>query len=223
MLINQNAAGSKVDYYLHRHLNVAVRVEPDDRALPNNAAVETKVTVTLDNRAPNSGTAIEAIGPFGPDFLAGENRTFVSLYTNHEFTKATIEDNDASLESARELGRHVYSSYVDVQSNEKKRFAISLAGGARLAPGGWYSLHLAQQPTVIPDEAAVAITLPSGWRIAETKGMQLQDRRSARAQLLLDRDTTVSIRVVRDGERGFWDELRGKDSERAGTSQGSHR
>lgn len=211
-IVTQNAGGNKVDYYLRRSVDFDVRLEPVARAGgsdPKRAAVRTKLRVELHNDAPSAGRSVIAIGPYSEEFEAGENRSFVSVYTPHGFDAARLDGSATGLESATELDRWVYSKFVSVQAGEAGALEMELSGTVRLGPGGWYALDLDHQATVIPDEVVARVSVPSGWRIAETRGMRSESGGTASTRLTMDSATTLWVRVERTGLPGLWDQLRG--------------
>jgi len=208
LLVSQNAAGNKTDYYLRRRLDLDVRLEPIERGgSATSAVVHSSVKAALTNDAPATGAAQEAIGPFSPDFAPGENRSFVSLYTNHNFDHAKLDAGPITLESAAELGRRVYSGYVSIPSGTTRTLQMELSGTARLRDGGWYRLDLGHQPTITPDDTHVRIRVAPGWRVVDAIGLRRHGR-TAEGRLVLDRERTVWVQVVRSGVAGWWDRLR---------------
>lgn len=211
-LVTQNAAGNKVDYYLRRSVDLDVRLEPVVHAGgsdPNRAVVRTKLSVELRNGAPSTGRSAIAIGPYSEEFEPGENRSFVSVYTPHGFDAAQVDGVATGLESAMELDRWVYSKFVSVQAGDVGALELELSGIVRLGPGGWYALDLDHQATVIPDEVTARILVPSGWRIAETRGLRRDGDGRASTRMTMEGDATLWVRVERTGVPGLWDRLRG--------------
>jgi UDP-GlcNAc:undecaprenyl-phosphate GlcNAc-1-phosphate transferase len=207
LLVNQNAAGNKIDYYLRRHVDLDVHLEPVAHEHVTTTGVRAHIRASLENTAPDHGLSRTAIGPFTDEFAAGENRTFLSVYSRHDFLAAQLDGAPTTLESTRELGRKVYSTFISIPSHATRRLDLDLDGLARLGPGGWYALDLTRQAVPTPDTVTVRLDVPRGWRIAETVGLSRRDTRHASRRLTLRRDETVWVRLERNGLARLWDRL----------------
>ncbi|MGH9013415.1 MAG: DUF4012 domain-containing protein [Acidimicrobiia bacterium] len=203
LVTTQNAAGNKLDYYLRRRLDYRVTLSP--RAEAEDAQVRGTLAVTLDSTAVVPGLPQEVAGPYDERFTAGENRSFVSLYTPAGFDAATLDGAPVGLEATTELGRNVFSSFVSVSAGTSRTLALDLAGTVELTADGWYSLDLVRQPSLHPDEVTVSVAVPPGWRIAETVGLETDGRR-ATARVTLDRHTRVRLRLE-PADPSLWDRL----------------
>ncbi|MHB1987958.1 MAG: DUF4012 domain-containing protein [Acidimicrobiales bacterium] len=193
-LTTQNAAGNKIDYYLRRSIDYQLSIDP----LPgrHSAAVNGTVSVSLDNTAPATGLPTEVIGPYGPGFSAGENRSFVTLYTPLDFSAVTLNGKTSSLNSTPELGRNADSTFVDIPAHSTATLHVHLVGQVRLRRGGWYELELGSQPLITPDKVRVSIDLAPGWRVAGVRGAERTGPRRVRATLALDSEQRIWVRVV---------------------------
>ncbi|MPY95964.1 MAG: DUF4012 domain-containing protein [Acidimicrobiia bacterium] len=167
LVVNQNAGASKIDYFLSRRVGYDVRLSPSG---DGSVAVEGTLTVAMENAAPAAGLDPYVIGPSLDDVTAGTNRTYVSIYTPHGVTAATLDGAPLEVESELELGRSVYSAFVDVPSGATRQVSLDLVGDAALTEGGWYELELGRQPLLHPDDVAVAVTVAPGWRITASQG-----------------------------------------------------
>ena len=214
MVVSQNAAANKVDYYLHRTVDLAISVDPTASGahggtLPAESAVVTsQLRLALANHAPAGGLSNTAIGPYSSAFHAGENRTYLSVYSPLDFQSAELDGKPFELESDRELGRHVYSQYVSIGPKSQRSLMLRMQGVVPLAPGGWYALELNHQALLNRDSVKVSVSVPSGWRIAETVGLGTARGARAFGTFHLNRARTVLVRVERTGVAGFWDRLR---------------
>ncbi|MDQ1429424.1 MAG: hypothetical protein QOF40_26, partial [Actinomycetota bacterium] len=74
-----NTGGNKIDYYLKRTIDYRVNLVPsgDERT----ATARAELSVVLENTAPSSGLPQYVIGPFDARFVAGESRSYLSLYS----------------------------------------------------------------------------------------------------------------------------------------------
>ena len=186
----QNASANKIDWFLHRDVTYDVHLTPNAQA--TSAALNATVSVALDNEAPTSGQPAEIIGPSEPGFSAGENRTWLTLYTPWAFTSATVDGKSLPLEQQRELGRYADSTFLDL-SPGVTTVTVHLAGTVRLLPGGRYQLQLPTQPNVHPGALHVTVSVPAGWRIGTSSAAaQVVHRQLSGAS-----DHTVTLLVRR--------------------------
>jgi UDP-N-acetylmuramyl pentapeptide phosphotransferase/UDP-N-acetylglucosamine-1-phosphate transferase len=204
LVTTQNAAGNKIDYYLRRHLTYAVRVDPGSDG--REARLRGRLEARLDNTAPPTGLPPIVIGPYDSRFVAGENRSYVSVYTPFGFTAATLDGQHASLDGTAELERNVYSTFASVPARSSRALSLDLTGTLRLGRGGWYTLELVRQPGLTPDDVTVTIDVPPGWRIAATEGVERTGDRAATTRLMLDHTTTVRVQLVRSAGN-IWQQL----------------
>jgi UDP-GlcNAc:undecaprenyl-phosphate GlcNAc-1-phosphate transferase len=209
LVVTQNAAGNKADYYLDRSTELTATLTPDHAV--RNASVRSRISVELHNGAPASGLSQEVIGPYDARFRAGENRSFVSVYTPGDFHGARVDGRPAALESARELERNVYSSFVSAAAGGTAKIAFDVTSRVQLVDG-WYRLDVLKQPTLRPDNLEVTIQVPSGWRIAEVLGRDAHidpsDGRRATVARAVTSEYTLGVRVVPVGGPGILDRLR---------------
>jgi hypothetical protein len=198
MLVSQNAAGNKADYFLNRKVSYDVSLRPNSDA--TQVQISGKLNVDLHNGAPASGLPAIMIGPYNPAYQAGENHSFVSVYTPNAFLGATLDGKPTGLESAQELGRNVYSSYVSMPSNTDGTMGLSLSGREPM-PDGWYRLDVLKQPTMRPDGLTVTVEVPAGWKIIDTYGLTRdpKDPRRASFKGSAAGSVTLGVRLARSG------------------------
>lgn len=211
-LVTQNAAGNRVDHHLKRSLQIDLNLDPAPAAGkegPHFAEVQTRLRIKLRNDAPSTSRSGVAIDPNSLELAPGESRSFVSIYTPLGIDAMTVGGSSIDVESAKELGRSVYSGSMSVPSLGVGTLEVQLSGAVRLGQGGWYVLDIDHQATVIPDEVTARISVPSGWRIAETRGLTTDGPRSASTRVTLKSDADLWVRVERTGLLGLWDRLRG--------------
>ncbi len=194
LVTNQNASGNKVDYYLTRHMDYTVQLDPD--ASVRRARAKGTLKLGLDNGAP-AGISSVALGPFYPNFQPGEDRSFVSIYTPLTFRDPTFQGLPTTLESGTELERNVFSNFTSVPASTSRALEMQLEGTIALAPGGWYTLDLPRQPTIRPDDVSVTVEVPSGWRIATAEGLEIMSPRRAEGKIALDDTRTVRVKIAR--------------------------
>ena len=174
-LTTQNASANKIDYYLHRTVDDRVHLTPqassaDTSGSPKVANVTSQVSVTLHNTAPASGLPPIIIGPGSPGFVAGENLTYLTLYTPLHFSASTLDGAPTGLTSLPELGRNADSTFVDLLAGQSSTLSTTLSGTVPLLSGGWYELDLPSQPLINPDHVQVEVTVASGWQVIGVRG-----------------------------------------------------
>lgn len=193
----QNASANKIDYYLHRKIQYSVYLSPNStNGSSTSARVSARVTVSLHNAAPASGLPPVVIGPSGPGFVAGENRTFFTLYTPLQFINATLNGTQTYLSSQRELGRNADSTFINVQAKSTANLSVGLTGTVRLLHGGWYELNMASQPVINPDQVEVNVSLAPGWRVERVRGATRSGPTSATDDFKMNSSHSVWVQVV---------------------------
>lgn len=203
MVVTQNAAGNKVDYYLRRSVRYEVRLEPDVDG--SAAAVDATLSVELHNDAPGQGLPRVVIGPYDDRFRPGENVSFTTIYTPLLFSGATVDGEPTPLEALDELGRHAYSTYVRIPPGASRRLEIALTGTTVLNDG-WYRLDLPHQPTLKPNDVELRVEVPEGWRVTAARPAGRQHARSVALRLAGEGSRTVWVRIER--ARSLLDRLR---------------
>ena len=197
MVVGQNAAGNKVDYYARRQLSYQVDIS-------NPADVRARLQVQIRNGAPASGLPEYIIGPYLPSDPPGLNRTYTSIFLGPStgVLDARVDGKSVPFESHAEKGLGVVSRYVEVMPGKSSVLALSLKG--RLSRPGIYTLKVQRQPNLHPDDLEIDIALPTGASVHDaTEGMQV-DGNHVRWRGLLDRDLefTVSYGSFREGRVG---------------------
>ena len=201
-----NAGANKLDYYLERTIDYSVTVTPsaDWKA----ARTQGTIGVTLANSVPPSGVPQIAAGPYEglmSTLVYGQNHTYQSVYTPLTLTGAALGGQAIGVEGTRELGRNVYSAYVDVFSQGNAILTLEVAGDVGLRSGGWYDLTLVRQPTLRADKVNVGIAVPPGFEILATRGLALEGGQAA-GTIMLSQNRTVSVRIGATSGN-VWDRL----------------
>jgi hypothetical protein len=203
----QNAGANKIDYYLDRSLEYHVRLEPDIER--RQTRVEAELTLRLDNTAPAVGLPQIVIGPYTDDYVAGVNRSLVSVYSPLDIETATVDGVPVDVVAVTEAGRTAYGLFVDIPAESSRTLEVRLSGTVPLESGGWYDLDLDAQPTLEPDRVSLAVEVADGWEIAEAPGLERPSEHQATGSFVLERPRRVMIRVVPDPpELSLWDQLR---------------
>lgn len=180
-----NAAGNKIDLFLHRRENYDVQWDPAT------GAVTSTLRLTLENGAPASGLPDYVIGnPIG--LPAGTNRSFVSIYSPFALEAARLDGQPVALQSEVEAGRNVYSAFVDIPPGGAVELELDLSGTIE---GRRYQLDLPVQPFAIPDEIAVTVEVAGGADVVSDEAMV--DGSVAQWSSTLDRSRSVSVTTPR--------------------------
>jgi hypothetical protein len=180
-----NAAGNKIDLFLQR------REQYDVQWDPATGAVTSTLRLTLDNAAPASGLPDYVIGnPIG--LPAGTNRSFVSIYSPFALEAARLGGQPVAVQSEVELGRNVYSTFVDIPPGGSVDLELDLTGTIE---GRRYQLDLPVQPFVKADEIAVTVEVAGDGAIASDEATVTG--RVAEWSSTLDRPRRVSVTTPR--------------------------
>ena len=218
MVVNQNLSANKVDYYLRRQVRYQVDLDPGSAPAKLSGLLE----VGLENQAPGGGLSSAVLGPYDSRFVAGENRTYVSVYSPFESTSAELDGRPVQPESQTELGRRVESLVVSVPPQSSRTLRLGLTGEVTLTEDGWYRLDLPRQPILAPDRVHVSVSVPAGWQIVETEGGLRRDGdREAVVDLTLDRGRSMWLRVDRAGWPRTWERLIGNRCRRSSGAAGA--
>jgi UDP-N-acetylmuramyl pentapeptide phosphotransferase/UDP-N-acetylglucosamine-1-phosphate transferase len=203
---SSNFAGNKIDYYLNRAVDYRVELRPNQSLTRADASAN--LSVVLDNTAPAEGLPQIVIGPYLQDrFVAGENRTLLSMYSPLTFQHASVDGKPASIAPGRERGRNVYSVFEQVPSRTQKSTTTKLAGPVQLHQG-WYTLRVHAQPTLNPDRVHVSVEVPQGWEIDRAPKMERLFSRRVSVNVLGDKSMTFRVHITPDaGTQNLWDRL----------------
>ncbi len=199
-----NAGANKIDTYLQRTIDADVHVTPADDG--TTADVHTTVSVALANQAPAEGLPQIVIGPYKAGFVAGENRSFFSLYSPLRIDSTAVDGTPTPFNHQRERGQDVTSSFVDIPSSSTKTLSATLDGAVPLRDG-WYTLRIDHQPTYNVDQVHLSIKVPRSWRIDNAVRAKVDTPQQASATLSLERTTTVRVHIVRSAGASLWERL----------------
>ncbi len=155
-LTTTNAGGNKIDLFLKRREHYDVHWDPET------GQVKTTLRVTLENTAPAEGWPDYVIGN-AVGLPKGTNRSFVSIYSPFELEASRVGGQPAALQSELELGRNVYSTFVDIPPGGTVDIELDLTGTIE---GRRYQLDLPVQPFATADEITVAVEVAGGAPIA---------------------------------------------------------
>lgn len=187
MVVGQNAAGNKVDYYARRQVRYAVD-------LTNPEEVTGRVDVRITNGAPTGQPPSYIMGPTLPNDPPGLNRTFTSIYMagNTLVTEALLDGSPSGVESSSEKGLAVASKFLEILPQSESSFSVRTE--SELARPGRYKLRLQHQPNLNPDEMTIEISLPKGAFVySHSPSLRLVGNRLEWSGLL-DREMEFEVR-----------------------------
>lgn len=155
MVVGQNAAGNKVDFYARRQTTYNVD-------LTNPAEVRSEVFVAIANDAPTGQEPSYVMGPSLPDDEPGLNRTYTSIYMPRRtlVQEARLNGEPTGVESTTELGLAVTSKFLEI--DPQSQASLSVITRSQLVERGHYKLVIQHQPTLNPGQMELNITLPAG-------------------------------------------------------------
>jgi hypothetical protein len=180
-----NAGASKIDALLERSFDYRVRWDPA------NGAVTGTLAVTLRNNAPSSGLPDYVIGnTIG--LPTGTNRSFVSIYSPFELAAARVDGRETAVQSEREVGRNVYSTFVSIPTGGATTIELDLQGTIE---GRRYELALYPEALSAADEATVTVETAGGVPVV-SEGFET-DGATATFAGPLDRARSLSVSVPR--------------------------
>ena len=195
-LVTQNAAGNKIDLFLHRSLRYETTIDAD-------GTVHAVATITLHNDAPTSGLPAYVINGSGADPTApGHYRGILTFYTPLALQQAQLDGAATRFTTQRELGRNALTTYVDLDSGGTATLRLELAGPVAVpkagADAGRYRLTVWHQPTITPDTVDVVLEPGKGATLSDAAGTPVAPQSHGDGYSLAakpDTDLRVSVAV----------------------------
>lgn len=166
MVVGQNAAGNKVDYYARRKISYRIDIGED-------GALRERLRVRLENGSPASGLPAYILGPSVAGDTPGLNRSYLSVYLPSQtgVQGAWVDGHRVGMESQTEHGLAVVSRFLQVPAGASSTLELSL----RRPPfrPGEYRLVVRRQPSLHPDSLRLEVSLPRGFSAYRTtEGMR---------------------------------------------------
>jgi hypothetical protein len=176
MVVSQNAAANKVDFYARRR--ISYQVDLTDRRVARGL-----VEVTVQNDAPSSGLPTyilgpNEVGPNHPPYTPGLNRTLTSVYRprSSAIVGSAVDGKETGLESRSEKGLTVASHLLEIPSGRSGTVSLSTTGVPVRA--GLYRLVVQHQPHLNPDQLELEITIPGNALVTQvSRGMKVEGNR----------------------------------------------
>jgi hypothetical protein len=184
LVTTTNAAANKADLFLQRREQYSVRWDPQTGQL------QSTLRLTLENQAPTEGYPDYVLGN-AVGLPRGTNRSFVSIYSPFALEAARIGGQPVALQAEVELGRNVYSTFVDIPPGAAVDIEVDLSGTIE---GRRYVLDIPVQPFAKPDEAIVAVEVVGATPASREADV---DGNVATWSGTLDRDRQVAVSAAR--------------------------
>lgn len=168
MVVGQNGAGNKVDFYSHRRVTYRVSLRAD-------GSYSGRVSTRIENRTPK-GLPSTIAGPYLKEDGYGLNRSYLSFYLpgGTGVLRGGLSTGEKGIESHKENGFAVASRFVEVPPEAAGEFDLTLEGNTT-SPGD-YRLYVRRQAVLNPDTFRLEITLPPQVFPLEFEGMNLMGR-----------------------------------------------
>jgi hypothetical protein len=192
MVVGQNAAANKVDFYGRRR--ISYKVDLTDPRIARGL-----VELTIENGAPSSGLPAYILGPnvvgqVHKPYPPGLNRTLLSVYRprSSAVVGTSLDGREASVESRSEKGLQVTTLAMEVLPGSSSKLALQTTG-VPVEPGE-YRLVVQQQPMLNPDQLDLEVVLPEGATIKSVSSGITVDGSRVRWSGPLDREREIVIR-----------------------------
>ncbi len=182
-LVQNNAGGNKVDFYLDRELDVRVR-------LVEGGSADATVSVNLENGAPREGPPAYVVGPYPKVSAAGENVTILNLFCSNScrLARASQDGEPVEMITGTELGERFFQRYLRIPS--RGRSALDLGLSTRAAwdgddDRGTYRLSIRGQHTIRPTPLRIEVQAPEGMRVVGwSRGVRVRGETATWAGIL---------------------------------------
>jgi hypothetical protein len=185
LVTTTNAAANKADLFLQRRERYSVRWDPQTGQL------QSTLRLTLENQAPTEGYPDYVLGN-AVGLPRGTNRSYVSIYSPFGLEAARIGGQPVHLQAEVELGRNVYSTFVDIPPGSAVDIEVDLSGAIQ---GRRYVLDIPVQPFAKPDEATVTVEVAGATAASREADV---DGSVATWSGTLDRGRQVAVSAARD-------------------------
>jgi hypothetical protein len=186
MVVGQNAAANKVDYYASRRVEYKVQIDPS-------GSFKGEVSVRVDNQTPAEGLPSSIVGPYLPTDRPGLNRTYLSIFASPGtgVDGAWLDGKAVGVESERERELPVFSRFIEALPQSSTSLRTELVG--KTAKPGIYRLRVQRQPSLKADRFRLEISAPEGAVITEvSEGLRISGGKAVWSGRLV-RDLSFSV------------------------------
>ena len=186
LVVTENTPSDSEDDDVRRSVRYEVTLRPGPSATELSGRLEVGTTGGTSGQGRDLPSKISVYSPFGA-------------------VSASLGSRSVELRSRPNLGRQEHSLFLPAGAPDRT-LTMEVRGRLTLTKDGWYRLDVQGQPSV-PQDLDVSVTVPGGWRIAETQGLRkIADRRAA-ATLHGSEDGPLLVRLERTGIGRVWDRL----------------
>jgi UDP-N-acetylmuramyl pentapeptide phosphotransferase/UDP-N-acetylglucosamine-1-phosphate transferase len=167
LVLGQNFGENKMDYYLERHIDYRGEVQSD-------GSIESVVEVTIRNLAPSADSLPQDVGGSRPHLGLGPGtaRSYLNVLVPPAANLVRVlvdgEPTD-NFWSLPELGKRLFSVYLDVGPGESKKVVFGYRV-PKVLQGNRYRLTVQNQATVRPDTMSVSVKIPARSVIRLSEG-----------------------------------------------------
>lgn len=189
MVFNENVAGNKIDYFLHRTVHTEVQLRSDGSA-------DVTATALMENRAPNGPPSL-LIGPgFKTDPVA-LNAMYINFLMPDGAQLESFTTNDRKRRGfrLREEDHPIISEIMLIKAGESGTASVTyrVPEAAEIqGSDGTYEMTLWPQTTINPDRFELTVNPPYGYRFTRNEGVA-PNQASFKSTGLLDEPRTVRL------------------------------
>lgn len=189
MVFNENVAGNKVDYFLHRTVDTRVRLRTDGSA-------DITTIATMENRAPNGPPSL-LLGPGFKTDPVGLNAMYINFLLPNGARVETfrIKDKERRGFRLREEEHPIMSEIALIQAGETGTASVTytVPDAAQLDNReGRYEMTLWPHVTINPDEFTLSVIPPYGYGLTSELGVS-DNGASFEISGTLDEPKTISL------------------------------
>jgi hypothetical protein len=157
LVFGQNFGENKMDYYLERHIAYRGEVQLD-------GSIESVLEVTVRNLAPSADSLPDIVGGSRPRLQLdpGIARSYLSVLVPPKADLVGVLVDGEPIDDFRsrpELGKRLFSVYLDVGPGESKKVAFGYRV-PRVLEGNHYRLTVQNQAMVRPETMSVSVKIP---------------------------------------------------------------
>lgn len=165
LLVGQNVAENKMDFYLERDIDYS-------GVLRDDGTMQVEVKITLRHTAPAATVFPAFVAGNRPDISGGTARNFISLFVPlgaqlQEVLKGGKPTTD--FENSPEMGKRRLGTDVEVAPGESRSVTYRYRLPEDVVDGN-YRLTVQNQATVKPDTLSIHIQVPANTTITNRKG-----------------------------------------------------
>lgn len=168
LVFNNNWSANKIDFFLYRRVETAVRLQDGGQA-------QVSTEISLTNRVENLERNVISRPGVQRGLGLGLNRTLVSVLLPEGATKASVFVEGRAIEAdvGLDAGHPVVSAFVDIPPKESRVVAVSYSWPEAVQEAR-FAMTLFPQATVRPDAATLTVSSPDGERLLQ-KSLQLKE------------------------------------------------